>query len=95
MNAQDTIKIGDMVRSFDFSCNRSITGKDACFIEGVVVGVGSTRFAIFNDCRRYTIEVTRRVFGGVAGGRDGGVVYPPVNGTPTMLGDVCDYVERL
>lgn len=94
MNAQDTIKIGDMVRSFDFSCNRSITGKDACFIEGVVVGIGQD-LGIYSDCRRYTIEVTRRVFGGVAGGRDGGVVYPPVNGTPTMLGDVCDYVVRL
>lgn len=93
---QNTIKIGDKVRSFDFSHHRDISGKNAHYVEGVVVEIGNVLG--IPGCARYTIDVTARIW---CGDREEDIdprenlVYAPVNGTPTLLGDVCDYVERL
>ena len=98
-NTQD-IQVGSKVRSFDFAdtgrngqvYGRDLEGERACYIEGTVEGFDEDNF----DCRRYKIRVERRVF---SGKEDAKVdpreahVYPPVNGTPTMLGRVTNNVE--
>lgn len=85
-----SIRIGDRVRSFDFD-RKDITGERACFVEGVVED-----FDYLDGCRRYVIRVQVSVFGGKEEKkRVGTTVYPPVNGTPTMLGDVTDFVEPI
>ena len=84
-----TIQIGDRVRSFDFSRNREVEGELACFVEGEVVA-----FDHVEGCDRYRILVDRDVGGGVEKEyRLGTLVYPPVNGTPSLFGDKTDYVE--
>lgn len=79
----ESVKLFDRVRSFDFS------GRDNCYVEGKVVG-----FAEIEDCKRYAILVERRVFQGqpepVAPGE---VIYPPVNGTRTTMGNVTNGVK--
>lgn len=90
------IKIGDLVRSFDFE-GRDVTGERACYCEGVVVGIG--RFG-FPDCDRYKVAVERVVWCGadeaLDPNADDGHRYPPVNGTPTMFrGTVTDGVELI
>jgi hypothetical protein len=93
-----SVKVGDRVRSFDFA-SRSVEGEDACYVEGVVEAIGR-EFAggpAFADCARYQIRVRRRVFAGeeLTGEEPslvGGYVYPPVNGTPTTLGEITDGV---
>lgn len=90
----EEIKVGDKVRSFDFpfgDFGRSLEGEDACYVEGVVEGVGE----VIEGCPRYNIRVTRRVWGGIGEWVHGDYVFPPVNGTPRMLGGVCDGVERI
>ena len=94
------IKVGDRVRSFDFvgelndgtRTGRDLGGDRACFVEGVV-----ELFVEREGCPRYEIRVERDVFGGcqAVGSRVGDLVYPPVNGTPTLFGSVCDNVELL
>lgn len=75
----DEIKVGDRVRSFDFS-DRETVGPRACFIEGTVTGIG--RFPQFNDCDRYEIRVEREMFGGEeCDVSEPEFRYPPVNGT--------------
>lgn len=82
------MKIGDTVRSFDFD-GRELEGSGACYVEGKLVGIDSTHF----DCPRYVIHVKKRIFDGKRIEGDGNeFVYPPVNGTPTWLGGVCDGV---
>lgn len=85
----DTIQVGDTVRSYDFP-GFSTTE----YVEGVVEKIGK----ISPDCDRYHIRVIRQV----AEGEDvkdsplvGNLVYPPVNGTPNMLGRVCHGVKVL
>ena len=98
-NTKD-ITVGSKVRSFDFAdtlrdgteYGRDLEGERACYVEGTVVGFDDENF----DCRRYKIQVERRVFGGKADDKVDpreAVVYPPVNGTPTMLGRVTNNVE--
>lgn len=88
------IKIGTRVRSFDFADGpdgRSLQGERACYIEGVVTGYENVE-----GCQRYQILVDRDVFGGEESTRrNGRVVTPPVNGTPTWMGNVTDYVEAI
>lgn len=87
------IVVGDRVRSFDFAMGkhgRDLKGKNACYIEGVVESIG----AKVEGFLRYTIRVTKDVFGGKEqSDRLGMLVYPPVNGTPTGLGGRTDSVE--
>lgn len=86
----DNIQVGDYVRSFDFPDMRS-----DCYVEGTVVAIG--RHAEFsNDCDRYTIMVQKAVIEGkVREDVSAGIVYPPVNGTPTWLGKKCHGVVKL
>jgi hypothetical protein len=100
MNDASDIKVGSKVRSFDFAdtgrngevYGRDLEGERACYVEGTVVGFDDENF----DCRRYEIRVERRVFGGKEDAKVDpreAVVYPPVNGTPTLLGRVTNSVE--
>jgi hypothetical protein len=88
------ININDTVRSFDFSSmpgGLDIEGKDACFIEGIVEG-----FTEVEGCMRYDIAATRRVFNGVEKDIEQDLrVYPPLNGTPTMMGRICNGVFQI
>jgi len=89
------IRVGDTVRSFDFE-SHDVEGSRACYVEGRVTAITE-----HDDngnpwgCPRYRIEVTRCVFGGEPRERHAAVVFPPVNGTPTLMGDVCNSVERI
>ena len=94
-----SISIGSRVRSFDFAGNltdgtrtgRDLEGERACFVEGEVVA-----FDHQEGCKRYRILVDYDVFGGEESSRRvGTLVYPPVNGTPSFLGGVTDFVEEL
>ena len=92
------IKVGDRVRSFDFTGHpraRALEGESACFVEGVVRNITNPAVdTMFRDCAHYEIRVDRRIFGGVEIEEvSGGLVYPPVNGTPTAFGDITAGVE--
>jgi hypothetical protein len=85
-----TITTGDRVRSFDFD-SRDLTGDRACYIEGVV-----THMRELNACQHYAIRCDRRVFAGKETSHGvGETMLPPANGTPTWLGNVTNYVERI
>ena len=87
----DQIRINDTVRSFDFEMHRDLEGSDACYIEGVVEG-----FKDLEGCTRYDILVTRVVFKGTERHFDEGArVFPPLNGTPTLLGRITDGVFKI
>jgi len=59
------------------------------YVEGVVES-----FVEREGCPRYEIRVDRDVFGGEDFDRRvGNLVYPPVNGTPSLFGDECNNVE--
>ena len=82
----ETIKVGDRVRSFDFE------GCDDCYIDGVVESIGDK----LEGCPRYKIRVQTLVFGGeVQTDHVPPYVYPPVNGTETWLGGVTAGVVKL
>jgi hypothetical protein len=95
------IKVGDRARSFDFPDN--LLSRDpenaehACFAEGLVVAITDpATHPQFRDCARYVIHVERRVFGGSSErdqGLVGQIVYPPVNGTPSLFGGATNGVE--
>jgi hypothetical protein len=89
------IKVGDRVRSFDFG-SREVEGEAACFVEGVVRNITNPAIdTMFRDCAHYEIRVDRRVLAGeeINGAIIGGLVYPPVNGTPSTFSGITDYVE--
>ena len=89
-----TIKTGDLVRSFDFpEHDKSTEGKNACFIEGEIVDIG--RLLPEQGCNVYKIKVTRKIFGGEEISEHEEFYYPPVNGTPTWLGDKTHGVEKI
>jgi len=79
-----TIQVGDKVRSYDFPGDR-----DDCYVEGEVIG-----YRWLNGCERYAVRVYKKVWQGkpelVAG-----IVFPPLNGTPTMQGDYTNGVEKI
>lgn len=79
--------VGDRVRSFDFDC-RDLEGERACYMEGQVVGLEQ-----IEGCWRYKIEVRKSIFRGMDMTDFPSVIYPPVNGTPRLFGDVCNGVE--
>ncbi len=86
-----SIAVGTRVRSFDFPMlmAEKIAGIDplgmnSCYCEGVVVAIGT----MMEGCPRYHIKVDERIFGGhIADGPTD--IFPPVNGTPTMMESVC------
>ena len=84
------INVGDKVRSFDFpSVHRDLEGHDACFVEGVVVGItdpdNHSEFGIPRDCPRYKVVVSRQVWQGRDVTPSAREVFPPVNGTPGLF----------
>lgn len=81
---QHDILVGQRVRSYDFA------GVENCYAEGTVEGVEPRQ-----GCLRYRLRVERRVMNGRELARHEAVVYPPVNGTPTLFGTVTNLVERL
>lgn len=90
---ETVIIIGDKVRSFDsMDTDRHFDeGPRANFVEGLVLG-----FKNIEGCARYEIKPTRRVIQGQEVGVLGEAnVYPPLNGTPTWLGDVCNGVKKI
>ena len=86
---KDLLPIGTRVRSFDFPC-RDTDGENACFMEGTITG-----FQRVAGCLRYVIRVERAVFGGKEQKDFPRNVFPPPNGTPTMLGNETDGIEVL
>lgn len=85
----DIIQVGDTVRSYDFPDNRAL---EHCYIEGVIENV-----EWHEGCERYKIRVTARIWEGKREGitADPMYVYPPVNGTPTLMGRVTSGVRKL
>ena len=86
-----TVKVGTRVRGYDFD-NRNLVGDRASYIEGVIESIG-----VFSEgCDRYAIRVDRDVFGGKESkARVGQLVFPPLNGTPSLFGGVTNFVEVL
>ena len=80
------IQVGSKVRSFDFPLSRD------CYVEGTVEG-----FKEVEGCDRYVIRVDRKVWRDEEEDILGRFpyVYPPVNGTPRLLGGVTDFVEAV
>jgi hypothetical protein len=76
---------GALVRSYDFAGIRD------CYVEGEVMEVTPP----IEGCPRYKIQVSRRVLEGRVLTLEGDdFVYPPVNGTPTMMGKLTNFVVR-
>jgi hypothetical protein len=86
---QNTINVGDRVKSFDFEGNRD------CYVIGRVESIG--RFQeFFNDCKRYKIKVESATFEGeTKQAKTVRYVYPPVNGTLSWTGRAMNGVEKV
>lgn len=70
------INIGDKVISFDFE------GNEKCYAEGEVTG-----YANIEGCNRYQIKVSKRVWDEREVEIRDSLIYPPINGTPSFLGE--------
>jgi hypothetical protein len=98
----EEIAIGQPVRSYDFApglkgntrpdYGMDDTGPQANWIEGEVVAIGKE---VIEGCPRYTINPYIRCRSGKIERHDGeGYIYPPVNGTRSILGGVtCGVVK--
>lgn len=89
----DKIEVGDSVRSFDFpDHHRDLVGEHAHYVEGFVIAI-----VHWQGSDRYKIQVTGRVWAGsrIEVTEDFAEVLPPVNGTPTLLGSVCNGVVKV
>ena len=87
----ENVRVGDLVRSYDFVHMRADTGENACYVEGVVQEIVDA-----GGCSRYKILCTRRILGGELKSSDIGKEYcPPVNGTPTVFGGLTSFVEKI
>ncbi len=84
------IQVGSKVRSFDFDYCRDLAGERACYVEGEVVGIEP-----HNGCDRYVIVVERAIFAGSERDAWPKKVYPPVNGTPKLMGGTTNSVELI
>jgi hypothetical protein len=89
------IRIDDLVRSHDFE-DWERPGRPPCYIEGKVEG-----FVEMHGCQRYSIRVTREVWNGeevprtAPFSKHGLLVHPPLNGTPTSMGSVTNFVRKI
>jgi hypothetical protein len=94
------IKAGMIVRSFDFE-NRDLEGEHACYIDGTVTAILPVGHHLNPQpsCDAYQIHISRRIFGGknIADNQlnVGVYVYPPVNGTRSILGGVTNGVVSI
>lgn len=73
--------IGSRVRSYDFE------GNIRSYCEGELIG-----YVQFEGCLCYHIRVTLRLWDGKALNARDTYVWPPVNGTPSMGGNLCGVV---
>jgi hypothetical protein len=88
--ALNGVLIGDRVRSFDFQDHKELEGARACYMEGQVTGI-----EMMEGCWRYKIEVRKCVSRGEVREDYPSVIYPPLNGTPRLLGGECNGVEKI
>lgn len=99
----EEIQAGDVVRSFDQygpvsdEVAADLTGEDACYIVGVVEGIrepgSGLRPSHLDDCSRYEIRVVSRIVRGTPSPIGSSHVYPPLNGTASLMGNVMDGVK--
>ena len=92
LTCDTTITVRDRVKSYDFP-DRLVydrKGAEACFVEGVVIGI-----VRMEGCDRYEIAVDRRVFRGMNEKGPFAMVYPPVNGTPSLFGGPTNGVVKV
>lgn len=81
----EEIKVGDYVRSYDFE------GREDCYVEGIVNDI-----LPIGECDRYFIKVSKRVWAGVEEIPTRVVeAFPPVNGTPTWMGEETHFVVKV
>ena len=84
------INVGDRVRTYDFP-NNGVDGglffRSDCYMRGVVLG-----FEFVEGCMRYRIGIDSRVFAGKTAASSGVEIVPPVNGSPTLMGNTTDGV---
>ena len=78
----DTVKVGDVVKSYDFDLRNHEPGTRKCFVLGVVEEI--------TPDERYKLRTLERVVLGKVIDRDDPLwkdyCYPPVNGTEGTLG---------
>ena len=86
------IKIGSLVRSFDFPHCRDVDGENACYVVGTVESIGRVP-EMGDDCDRYSLSVVRQVWCGQDCNVEDKLVFVPVNGTRRTMGGVCNGVE--
>jgi hypothetical protein len=74
---------GTRVRSFDFP------GRTDCYVEGMILGITRDE--------TYILQVDRRIVGGEERPvtNTGCIVYPPLNGRPTLMGSTTEGVVKL
>lgn len=84
---ESPIKPGDYVRSYDFDHTKD------CYVEGTVEEIG----VMLEGCPRYRIRVDKRVWDGKEATSDftEGLVFPPMNGVPKLMGGECKGVVPL
>ena len=91
--ARQDIEVGDIVRSFDHygevdaEMASDLTGENACYVIGIVEPPDEVSQS-FEDCERYTIRIVSRIVNGRTRPLGESHVYPPVNGTPTLMGRI-------
>ena len=87
----EVVHIGDTVRSLDFPSDPS--KNDTHYVECEIVDI------VNRECPRYKILVAKKVFRGMVMSMEDDeplYVYPPVNGTPTLIeGVVTNGVHKL
>lgn len=92
----DTVRIGDKVRSHDFPNNKETEGLKAFFVEGTVVAIHEDGVEGIQTCPLYEIKVSKVVRTGTEMTNHGvETIYPPVNGTEMTFGGVTDVVVKL
>ena len=95
-----TIRRGAFVRSWDSMAPERRCPHKGSYVEGIVKDIRPVP-ECGDDCERYVIKVTadfhqgERCCPGKPGSRVGTYVYPPVNGSKSLMGHTADGVEYL
>lgn len=86
----EDIQIGDRVKSLEFPDYHGGQPRTTdCYVIGIVRGF------VEPDCWRYDIEVEEDIWKGKPANNPRSRVVPPVNGTPTQLGGICNGVTKV
>lgn len=82
----EAIKVGDRVKSYDFMA----------YDDTFVIGIVSADDFMMEGCNRYVIRVVERwINGEQVQTHSGEACFPPVNGTPKMLGGYTNGVRKI